>query len=60
MKIAFSGSDPVVETDTIVSSDETDIDNDVYCFYVGTLKADADKLTQTDGVYSEPVLMVYI
>ena len=60
VKIAFSGSDPVVETDTIVSSDETDIDNDVYCFYVGTLEADADKLTQTDGVYSEPVLMVYI
>lgn len=60
VKIAFSGSDPVVETDTIVSSDETDIDNDVYCFYVGTLKADADRLTQTDGVYSEPVLMVYI
>lgn len=60
VKIAFSGSDPVVETDTIVSSDETDIDNDVYCFYVGTLEADADRLTQTDGVYSEPVLMVYI
>ena len=63
VKIAFSGSDPVVETDTIVSSDETDIDNDVYCFYVGTLAEDPndqEKLIQTKGVYSEPVLMVYV
>ena len=43
-----------------MSSDETDIDNDVYCFYVGTLEADADRLKQTDGVYSEPVLVGYV
>lgn len=62
VKIAFSG-DPVVETDTIVSSDETNIDEDIYCFYVGTLAEDPNdqgKLTQTEGVYSEPVLMVYV
>lgn len=63
VKIAFSGSDPVVETHTIVSSDETNIDEDIYCFYVGTLAEDPndqEKLIQTEGVYSEPVLMVYV
>ena len=62
VKVEFEDGtdDPVV---SISSTDETDVDNDIYCFYVGTLASsgnDDHRLIQTKGVYSIPVIMVYI